>query len=340
MLAGHGDDVLHDVQINFSSNIWYGADNYLLENYLAGRMQVIRRYPEVTAESLQQRIVQYHKVKKNEVLVTSGATEAIYLIAQSFSRSNATIIVPTFAEYEDACEQNRLKLQFLSEYSFHKNCKFGQGLVFLCNPNNPAGTEFSHSLITSLADDNPETIFIIDEAYAGYTLTDNSVLPFIKKHDNLVIIKSLTKPFCIPGLRLGYLIGNESIIRKIRIYKMPWSVNALAIEAGHFIFDHINEYQLSIKEWLDEALWLATEIAKIPGFQTFPGKTPYVLCTSKYDNANQLKKYLLDEHGILIRSASNFRALTIYHFRICAQRREENNKLLEALWSWTTRFSH
>jgi threonine-phosphate decarboxylase len=340
MLAGHGDDILHNVKINFSSNVWYGANNRLLEDHLAGQMQVVRRYPEAAAGSLQHHIAGYHKVKNNEILVTNGATEAIYLIAQAFSGQHATIIVPTFAEYEDACEQNRLKLQFLPEYSVHKDCRFEKGLVFLCNPNNPTGKEFPHSLIKSLAENNPDTIFVIDEAYADYTLTDNSVLPIIRKYPNLIIIRSLTKPFCIPGLRLGYLVGNEPVVKRIRIYKMPWSVNALAIEAGHFIFDHINEYQLSVKDWLDEALWLATEIGKIPGFQSFPANTPYFLCTSKYEHATHLKQYLLDEHGILIRAASNFRALTINHFRVCTQPREENNKLLEALWIWTKKFSH
>ena len=340
MLAGHGDDILHDVKINFSSNIWYGADNCLLEDYLAGRMQVIRRYPEVAAESLQQRIARYHKIKNTEVSVTNGATEAIYLIAKMFSKREATIIVPTFAEYEDACKQNQLKLQFLPGNLIDKNSKFGKGLMFLCNPNNPTGTEFPGSFIEFLVKNNLETIFIIDEAYAGYTVTDNSVLSLISNVPNLVVIKSLTKPFCIPGLRLGYLVASELIIKKIQMFRMPWSVNALAIEAGHFIFDHIHEYKLLAKEWFDEALWLATEIAKIPGFQVFLCNTPYFLCTSKYGTATNLKKYLLDEHGILIRDASNFRALTPCHFRICTQRREENNKLLEALWSWTAKFSY
>ena len=109
MTEGHGDDIYRydDIRINFSSNVYTHADLSKLEEHLREMVGMIRNYPEPEPFSLEAVIARKYDIPTECVLVTSGATEAIYLIAQSFSLQKesytASILHPTFSEYEDAC---------------------------------------------------------------------------------------------------------------------------------------------------------------------------------------------------------------------------------------------
>jgi threonine-phosphate decarboxylase len=338
MLHGHGDDVAGNININFSSNVWYGADKTGLQNHLAANLYKINRYPEILPHKLTAKIASYHGLAENTILVTNGATEAIYLIAHAFSDSNTSIVYPTFSEYADAGQLFRHTLHFIEECELPRNTKFNDRLVFICNPNNPTGKAYPKEYIENLLRNNRDTLFIIDEAYADFTLMECPAINLVNRYPNLIIIRSLTKKFCIPGLRLGYMVANEKHIRKIVGFKMPWSVNTLAMEAGEYLFDSIEQYQIPLQTWLNETLWLRNQINTMPQFKAKPSDTSYFLCETLRSNATSLKKYLMDEFGILIRDASNFKGLMPGSFRICTQTHHENIKLIEALKKWTTRF--
>ena len=142
MLQGHGDDIYRykDIRINFSSNIYSHADLSELETHLREMVGMIRNYPEPEPFSLEAVIAHKHDIPADCVLVTSGATEAIYLIAQTFSLQKesytASILHPTFSEYEDACRM--FGIPPLSAYD-----AAAHSILWLCNPNNPTGTVFS-----------------------------------------------------------------------------------------------------------------------------------------------------------------------------------------------------
>ncbi|HXO75082.1 MAG TPA: aminotransferase class I/II-fold pyridoxal phosphate-dependent enzyme, partial [Puia sp.] len=105
MLEGHGDDVWRYglIKANFSSNVLYGPLDAGLQSHLQERIGTVTHYPEVDARTIQAAAAAAYGVLADQVLVTNGATEAIYLIAQAFFGGSATIFAPSFAEYEDAC---------------------------------------------------------------------------------------------------------------------------------------------------------------------------------------------------------------------------------------------
>ena len=116
MIEGHGDDSYrydHPIVMNFSSNIYSHADLSGLHTYLHERMGVISSYPEPSAASLETRLANFHQIPQETVLVTNGATEAIYLIAQSYACKNVQVLQPTFREYADACTINGCKVSSL-----------------------------------------------------------------------------------------------------------------------------------------------------------------------------------------------------------------------------------
>lgn len=322
MIDGHGDDIYHygEVRCNFSSNISPLIDTSLLRQYLACRMQLISHYPEPSAHSLEVLIAAEHDVSPGEVLVTSGATDAIYLIAQTL-RSEKTFAVerPTFSEYADACRM----------YGYEETPE-GGAVRWLCNPNNPTGEVRTIDAIKALS--RRHHWLVIDQSYEDYTYNPPLSAREAIAMQNVIVIHSMTKRFAIPGLRLGYIIAPSSIISRLRANHRPWAVNALAIEAGRWLLTHKNPKEhLVMVTLLTETRSLTDKLRGISGIHVYPTETNYMLCSIQQSSAAELKNYLLTRHGLLIRDASNFEGLKECHFRISAQQPEFNDELVEAI---------
>lgn len=341
MINGHGDDsYLFDKEIvaDFSSNVYYEGISTELKKYLSEKLYKINNYPEANAQCLQKQLAQWHHVNVEQVLVTNGATEAFYLIAHTYRNQAATIIIPAFSEYEDACGANDMQLKYLEWNTINETSKFDTDIVFFGNPNNPTGSILSKVNIHKILHNNPQTIFIIDEAYIDFTKDSVSMIDLISQFENLIIIKSLTKTYSIPGLRLGYILSNSSIINKILSYKMPWSVNSLAIEAGMYIIKNCQEMLLPIDMLLNDTKILMNQLKKIENISVFETNTNFFLCKTNKGMAADLKQFLLNEYGLLIRDASNFKSLSPQHFRIATQTTNKNELLVKGIGAWMKSF--
>jgi threonine-phosphate decarboxylase len=143
----------------------------------------------------------------------------------------------------------------------------------------------------------------------------------------------MTKQYGVPGLRLGYITAHKDVMTKIKKLRMPWSVNGLAIKAGKFLVKN-NPELLDIRNYLKETKRLQDTIHSIEGITTFPTDTHFFLCQLESKKASALKLWLIENYGILIRDASNFRGLNQHHFRIATQSPDENNRLINALQEW------
>ena len=311
MLSGHGDDIYRypDIRVNFSSNICQHANHSLLKAHLMARFEVIANYPEPEAWTLEQALARKHGIAADSVLVTNGATEAIYLIAQAYRHLPFRIIHPTFSEYEDACRMYGLR-------------QGRGGLIWLCCPNNPDGS--LHQL--KMTDDNE--LLVIDQAYECYTPAKMMTAAEAVENGRVIQLHSMTKTYAVPGLRLGYITASPAVIQRLRTFLRPWSVNALAIEAALFLLQHD---ELIVTPDFVESQRLNRLLNKIDGVAALPTETNYMLCRIEQCSAAQLKDYLAREHGMLIRDASNFRGLNEHFFRIASQLPEENDALLEAI---------
>lgn len=324
MIDGHGDDAykFEGIKSDFSSNISPHASHQELMEYLASSSDIIDHYPEPEASSLEKMIAERHDLKPEQVIVTSGATEAIYLIAQAF-RQKAVIPQPTFSEYGDACQLFPRKADVVSIESGEK---LSGKMLWLCNPNNPTGEVYDQLYIDRMMAEYE--MVVIDQSYENYT-NAHVMNPRWGAHTPYSIqIHSMTKNYGVPGLRLGYITAHESLTNKIRNYLRPWSVSSLAIEAGKYLLQHD---ELLCKPDLGEAQRLANMLRDIWGIFVKPSQTNFMLCQIVNHSADELKEYLIKEHGMLIRDASNFEGLTPHHFRVAAQLPEENDALVEAI---------
>jgi threonine-phosphate decarboxylase len=140
----------------------------------------------------------------------------------------------------------------------------------------------------------------------------------------------MTKHFSIPGLRLGYVVGNKGIVSELFSFQPPWSVNSLAIAAGHFLLNHHQLCSIDISGWIDESKKLGQSLADITGWEAYPSSTAYFLMKTTIPSAI-IKHELIGCYGILIRDASNFRGLDDYHVRICSQDESKNRLLVDAV---------
>jgi len=333
MLEGHGDDIwkYRDIRANFSSNVLFGSLNPGLQTHLQDRIATVTHYPEVDAGTVQAAAAKAYGVLTDGVLVTNGATEAIYLAAQAFFGGSVTIFTPAFAEYEDACRLSGLQVRLQNWEMVKDNDMFSTDLVFLCNPNNPTGLALPLERIQRLLDGNPDSLFVIDESYIEFTTTTASLLDSLADHPNALVLRSLTKSCRIPGLRIGFVLGQPKRIALLRRLKMPWSVNQLALEAASYIFSHAQELDISLL--LDATAGWQRELQLATGWRVHPTDTHYFLMeTPATFTAAELKSYLINNHGLLIRDAANFRGLTPHHFRVACQSSIENQLLTEALF--------
>ncbi|TKG97263.1 pyridoxal phosphate-dependent class II aminotransferase [Puteibacter caeruleilacunae] len=337
MIYGHGDDGYRygsKIRKDFSSNISPLTDHTRLKSYLSGKLECISNYPEPAADKLAEKIAAMHGVNPKNILVTNGATEAFYLIASAWAKKRSAIVVPTFSEYEDSCKIFRHKLSFISEDEFSEDMELHTDLLWVCNPNNPTGKCYSKDFLLNYVGANENRLHIIDEAYGDLCRKQETLIKFVDDHSNLLIVRSLTKNFSIPGLRLGYIVGCEELINQVKQFKMPWSVNSLAIEAGLFLVSNNEDHSVYWDMLVRQSQRLQEEMSKIDGIEVIPSDVNYFLLKLTKGSAIELKKYLIDKCGILIREASNFRDLDERYFRIAVQDRKSNLELVEAVKVW------
>ena len=320
MIEGHGDDLYRydNIKMNFSSNIYAGTDLSALENYLCSRMAVVRSYPEPSAASLERMIARECGISPDEVLVASGAVDAIYLIAQVYrNEGTCRIMQPTFREYEDACRV------------FGYQEREDGALCWLCNPNNPTGDVMAVEDVLALAERH--RLLIVDQSYEDYTMAPLLQPADLVGRDDIILLHSMTKRYAVPGLRLGYVTASASIINRLREQYRPWAINALSLEAGKWLVQRGETAIPDLTSYLAETQRLRTMLNEIDGIEAQPTQTNFFLCTIQQATAAELKEYLAREHGILIRDASNFTGLTPHHFRIATQSPAENDALVAAI---------
>ena len=332
MIYGHGDDAFRygeKIKMNFSSNVYSGADLSELKVHLMQHFDVVSHYPEPQPHALEEILANHLGVPENSVMITSGANEAIYLIAQLYEGWASVIPQPTFNEYEDACKAYRHLISYDSADELEVLPE--DRLYWLCNPNNPTGNVLLKNLLNHIIRQHPRYLYVVDQSYADYTLSPTLEAKEMTDCYNVLLIHSLSKKYCIPGLRLGYIFSSPIIIDRLRQIRQPWTVNAMAIEAGRFLIENDVKMIPNLEDYLREARRLQEMLSAIEGLMVMDTGTNFMLVNMDFGESTELKNWLVDTHGILIRDASNFRGLDNHCFRVTARTPEEDDVLVEAI---------
>lgn len=332
MVYGHGDDTYRygdKIQMNFSSNIYQKADLTELKDYLATRLDAIGNYPEPEPRELEELIAEHLDIPADMVMVTNGANEAIYLIAQLYRGWSSIIPQPTYNEFADACRLFNHTISY--EHVDGLDILPEDRIYWICNPDNPTGNVMLKALLTYVIRKHPRYLHVIDQSYSDYTLQPMLQPKELLDCYNVMILQSLSKKYCIPGLRLGYMTASPIIIDRLRNIRQPWTVNALAIEAGKYLVEHDPRILPDMPQYLAEAKRLHDELQAIDGLLVMDTQTNYMLVNIDWATSFELKKWLIEHYGILIRDASNFHSLDDHCFRVAAQTPKENDALVSAI---------
>ena len=326
--------------IDFSSNISPIGTPALVKKILTKNIDNIKNYPDNSTSSVISSLKKYTHLEKSNLLVGNGAIEIIYNFCFAFLSKKTKILIPipTFQEYETAAKLNNCQITYYKTMNLSENLdQFiskipKNGCIFICNPNNPTGKLLEKNQLLEIIKKAKKlsTIVFVDECFIEMVPEANeSIISYVKKYDNLFVLRSLTKSFALPGIRIGYAASSKHMIAILQKIKIPWSVNSLAQDAANIALknkSHLIKSNLIIKKELN---YLTNKIGKLDGFDCNKSFTNFILIKTKKNSTNLQKKLLGQK--ILVRDCKNFRGLNNHHIRIAVKSHKDNLKLVKAL---------
>lgn len=313
----------------------------------------LQHYPDIGNRALLEAVAGFHGVPVSRVVVGNGSTELIYWLPRVLGVRRGVVVLPTFSEYQKAFELQGVDLDKLftsSANGFRPTVEqldricdetFPEAILFT-HPGSPAGTLLDSSVRDWIARkcQNDGPICILDEAFIDFC-EQESLKGLLEASENLVIIRSVTKFYGLPGIRLGYLLTSEEIAENTRRALPPWSVNTYAQIAGTFCFTR-NGYREETLEMVgNERRRMKAGLEAAGRLRVFAGEANYLLVEmdAQLPPAHVLQEDLLTADRILIRDCRSFEGLGDHHFRVAIRRPEQNQLLIEAIGRWLKRRS-
>ncbi|MFD0677885.1 MULTISPECIES: cobyric acid synthase [unclassified Paenibacillus] len=346
---GHGGDlwtaaetfgISKDAFLDFSSNMNPLGPPAAAETILRERWRDIVAYPDPAVRELRTKLAAKYRVPMEAILVGNGAAELIDLAVRVLRPGVTALARPSFSEYEEAVQKTNgaiyeIPLQashdFLLQEADVEQALAIADLLFLGSPNNPTGRLLQAPVLERLA--AAEKPVILDEAFIDFHPEENRLTMIRKASESrqLMVIRSMTKFYSIPGLRLGFIVAHPDRIREMQHQQVQWSVNTMAQLIGASVLDD-HDYERRTHEWLAaERPWLTNSLSEL-GLIVTPSDTNYLLFSTK-----QLKITVQDlqaemgKRGILIRDASLFPGLDNSYVRVAIRLREHNERMIKEL---------
>jgi histidinol-phosphate/aromatic aminotransferase/cobyric acid decarboxylase-like protein/adenosyl cobinamide kinase/adenosyl cobinamide phosphate guanylyltransferase len=324
----HGDRMVPPGALDFAVSVVPGLPPAWLTAAIEGSLAGIGRYPDDTAAA--RAVADRHGRAPGEVLPLGGSAEAFWLLASALRPSRAVCVHPSFTEGEAALRAagHTVERVFRDPETFALDPAAvppGADLVLVCNPNNPTGTLDPRRTIEQLA--RPGRVLVVDEAFmdlcdSGDESVSASPLP------GVVVLRSLTKVWSVPGLRAGYLLGPPGIVAALRAHRQPWAVSApalAAIEACALRAGATCAVAARIARWRDA---LVAGLSALPGLRVWPAAANFVL--AEVADGPGVWAGLV-ERGIAVRRADTFPGLRPGHLRVAVRGPEDRDRLLRVL---------
>lgn len=305
----------------------------------------IVHYPDPDCWPLRQALAQQCGVDPDMILVGNGSTELIHLLPRALAITSALVMGPTFEEYARALTDAGSSVRYVHarrEEGFHppleelldqlsaKRSRFDA--VFLCNPNNPTGQAMKRLAVRELAEavDRQQGWLIVDEAFIDYCPVQ-SVVSMLSEHPRMILLRSLTKFYAMPGLRVGYLVGASKVVDRLKDRQPPWSVNSLAQEVSRAVLRD-SAYAAKSRAYMkSERARFMRGLRSLSGLRVYPSAANFVLIELPASTcAGEVTERLATER-LLVRDCSTLPGLTRQMIRVAIRTTKENQRLLAAL---------
>ncbi len=325
--------------LDFSASINPLGPPECVRRVISRSLEDIVHYPDPRCTGLAEALASRFSLDPDRIVAGNGSEELLFAVPRAIKATRALIPVPCYMDYEtaalrsglpvkrvvmDADDGFALDLERLSEDIRDRD------VVFLGQPNNPTGRLLDGALLTELARRHPSAFFMVDEAFAdfvgGYTSLCHN------PPENMIVLRSMTKFYAIPGLRVGYAVTSLPLAEALRADLPPWSVNALAQAVAKAVLHDEGYAKRTVSETARLRSGLEPRLSGLPGLHVFPAAANYLLVRIDRagTDARDLGRKLL-EQGIAIRICHNMAGLDTRYFRVAVRLEEENERLLAAL---------
>lgn len=306
--------------LDFSANLRPEGTPGWAQDVMVKALGDAQYYPDLAMTKARKGLAAYAGVAHSCVLPTAGGAAAIDL-ALSLSCGKVHLQSPTFGEYAQRAEVHCRRIA-----QWGDEIEQGDTLV-LCNPNNPTGRALSPHEVLKIHKKAVahQATLIVDEAFIDYC-PENSVREHLSA--NLIIVGSLTKTLCIPGVRLGYVLADADVIAQLEKKALPWSLNMLASAVAANLPKHLDEIKADAalnqvrRSHLVEALTAR-------GATVHPSQANFLLVDFGRDMTDIVLN--LREIGILVRTCTSF-GLGTQLLRLAVKTQLENERLVNAIW--------
>ena len=351
MLHPHGGDVFgaaieagltpSDI-LDFSSNVNLCLMPDTVRVVLQESANLVGRYADPSARGLRSAAASAFGVAEDAVIAGNGSTELLYAAPRAMRPRRVIVLAPCYHDYWRAAEHAGAEAEGVlssDDKEFVPNIEqlemrmSGADMLFLGNPNNPTGVVFPVDSIRALATTFPHVTIVVDESFVEFvpeSVGASLVSPALP--ENIVVLRSTSLFYGLPGLRLGFMVASPDICRQVERVREPWPVNAIAQKAGEALLQSEIDVAAIRQSVIAERERVRDELSRVAGLRVFhsqanflllritkPGLTSHVLCQRML------------EQRILIRNTAGFRGLNSRFVRVSIRNAEENDQLIQGI---------
>lgn len=302
----------------------------------------LRAYPD--AYAFVRTLADKHSLMPDEIVVGSGTSALMFAVLHAILPKRVLVLEPAFAEYSRACaavkaevatwpltEEDGFTPNFASLIRAVKEHRFD--LLILNSPHNPTGISYPREELLSLVDAAiaHNVTVMLDEAFIDYA-PQASLVSLAATTPQTVVLRSLTKFYAMPGLRVGYGVCNAKLAAKIREQIDPWSVSTVSLEGGHAALDE-DEFGAESRSANVQAREEFANALRGVGLKVFPSAANFLLARLLHGSGEDLQRWLESER-ILIRRCDSFRGLGDAYIRLAVRSCPDNVRLVSLIEKW------
>ncbi len=326
------------VKMNLNEN--FAMPNETIQKLLleACRSIDVRAYPPPRGSLAIKAISSFLGFSESEVSVANGADEIMDLLMKVFVRKGSKVMVvePSFPMYTFFAQLyggSAVPVLLRPDFSLDvdailKKADKDTRLLFVCSPNNPTGNQFREADIKKVLQEF-KGVVIVDEAYADFA--SGSVVNWVRDYDNLAVLRSFSKAFGLAGLRLGYLVSNESIVEYVQRVVGPFNVNSVTQQAIALALEKWSYFEQKIKLVVDEREWLMKNLKQIDGVNPYPSDANFILFKVTTDDlTSAIVTERMENRNVLVKDRGHLPLLENC-IRVTVGTRNMNQTFLSAL---------
>ncbi len=316
-----------------------------LAEVISQALPLVCHYPDRSTLELRQALATFLGVTPANILPGNGSTALIRVVARAMDLRSIVVLAPVFGEFARSLAITGRPFSYLilkekngfapTQRDLDQLWDQDPSCIILSNPVTPAGGLVDPEVLKSLLVQahRRRTWVVLDEAFIDFApeAARNFSPPLVERYPRLVVLRSITKFYCLAGLRLGYALGNSDTMANLAPLAQAWSVNTLAQKAGVHCLG-LDEYAAQTRRAVDEWRQRQAEALTGLGLKVYPSQVNYLLCRLPEDGPTaELVAQATAGKGVLVRACGNFVGCSPYHLRTAVCTPEDQARLLEAL---------